>query len=35
MDIRKWDWGMYWIDMALDKYRYRALETAVMYIRTL
>jgi len=31
--FRKWDGGMDWIDMAQDRYRWRAVVNAVMNIR--
>jgi len=32
MDIKEWD-GMDWIDLAQDRYRWRALPNAVMNLR--
>jgi hypothetical protein len=31
--FRKLGWGMDWIDLALDRYRWRAIVNAVMNIR--
>jgi hypothetical protein len=31
--FKKWDGGMYWIDMAHDRDRWRALVNAVMTLR--